>query len=120
MLSFLAFTTSQRSFIFPVHYFIFSHRLEGLDSKAYEAFQASRNLRDVVDRVLAHRTGEGGKLQVKAQLMTPVLPMLAEACKSVDFAFKRVSSLYLLTTYPAEHKCFSRLKSHKLFGFRVN
>ena len=98
MLSSLAVTTSQRSFILAVHYSIFSHRLEGLDSNAYEAFQASRNLRDVVDRVLAHRTGEGGKLQVKAQLMTPVLPMLAEACKSVDFAFKRVSSLYLLTT----------------------
>lgn len=64
--------------------------LEGLDSNAYQAFQASRNLRDVVDRVLAHRTGEGGKLQVRAQLMTPVLPMLAEACKSVEMAMRKV------------------------------
>lgn len=69
------------------------HVLEGLDSKAYEAFQASRNLRDVVDRVLAHKTGEGDKLTVRAQLMTPVLPMLAEACKSVGYAMKKVRFL---------------------------
>ena len=68
-------------------------RLEGLDSNAYEAFQASRNLKDVVDRVLAHRSGEGGQLQVRAQLMTPVLPMLAEACKSVGYAMKKVCSI---------------------------
>jgi len=64
-------------------------RLEGLDSNAYEAFQASRNLRDVVDRVAHHNTS-GGQLQVRAALMTPVLPMLAEACKSVGYAMKKV------------------------------
>ena len=57
--------------------------LEGLDPNAYEAFQASRDLRDVVDRVLEIKKGvaEGKpgmskKLSVKASVMTPILPML--------------------------------------------
>lgn len=56
--------------------------LDGLDPNAYAAFQASRNLRDVVDRVIANRNGGdkpgmGSKaLSVRASLMTPVLPML--------------------------------------------
>ena len=60
--------------------FLFS--LDGLDPNAYAAFQASRNLRDVVDRVIANRNsgekpGMGSKtLSVRASLMTPVLPML--------------------------------------------
>ena len=56
--------------------------LDGLDENAYAAFQASRDLRDVIDRVLQGRK-EGGKegggktkLSVRAALMTPVLPML--------------------------------------------
>ena len=58
--------------------------LDGLEPNAYEAFQASRNLKDVVDRVLKNKTEawENGKpglakrLNIKASLMTPVLPML--------------------------------------------
>ena len=58
--------------------------LEGLDPNAYEAFQASRDLRDVVDRVMTNkrsaeengRPGMVKKLSVKANLMTPILPML--------------------------------------------
>ena len=56
--------------------------LDGLDPNAYAAFQASRNLRDVVDRVLKNREDNDGKpgmnkkLSVRAALMTPVLPML--------------------------------------------
>ncbi|KAK7093638.1 hypothetical protein V1264_007347 [Littorina saxatilis] len=73
------------------------HILDGLDPNAYAAFQASRNLKDVVDRVQqnkqdAQENGKPGlakKLSVKASLMTPVLPMLAEACKSVEYAFKK-------------------------------
>lgn len=73
------------------------HILDGLDPNAYAAFQASRNLRGVVDRVLKHKLDakEKGKpgltkiLSIKASLMTPVLPMLAEACKSVEQAFKK-------------------------------
>ena len=56
--------------------------LDGLDPNAYAAFQASRNLQDVVDRVLKNREEDDGKpgmskkLSVRASLMTPVLPML--------------------------------------------
>ncbi|XP_076451969.1 DNA ligase 3-like [Babylonia areolata] len=73
------------------------HILDGLDPNAYAAFQASRDLRGVVERVVKHRveareTGKPGltkSLSIKASLMTPVLPMLAEACKSVEYAFKK-------------------------------
>ncbi len=54
-------------------------RLDGLDTKAYDAFQTSRNLKDVVERVIALRTGGAGlkkQLSVRANLMTPILPML--------------------------------------------
>lgn len=56
------------------------YRLDALDENAYAAFQASRNLRDVVDRVMENKAGGvpgmKKKLSVKASLMTPVLPML--------------------------------------------
>lgn len=56
------------------------YRLDALDDNAYAAFQASRNLRDVVDRVMENKAGGvpgmKKKLSVKASLMTPVLPML--------------------------------------------
>ena len=56
--------------------------LEAVDPNAYEAFQASRDLLDVVERVLENRKASNGqpgmtkKLSVRANLMTPVLPML--------------------------------------------
>ena len=58
--------------------FFFS-RLEGLDPNAYEAFQTSRNLKDVVERAIKLKTSKLGltkKLSVRANLMTPILPML--------------------------------------------
>ena len=63
-------------------------RLEALDPNAYEAFQASRNLRDVVDRVIAKNDansvpGMSKKLSVRANLMTPVLPMLVSTSVKV-------------------------------------
>ncbi|WAR14439.1 DNLI3-like protein [Mya arenaria] len=54
-------------------------QLDALDPNAYAAFQASRDLRDVVERVVENRgdkPGLGKKLSVRASLMTPVLPML--------------------------------------------
>lgn len=53
--------------------------LEALDPNAYAAFQASRNLKDVVERVMENKDAKPGmskKLSVRASLMTPVLPML--------------------------------------------
>lgn len=57
-------------------------RLDALDPNAYEAFKASRNLQDVVERVLRNEQevekepGQRRALSVQASLMTPVQPML--------------------------------------------
>lgn len=90
------------------------HILDALDPNAYEAFKASRNLRDVVDRVTASREAAGRnglakKLSIRANLMTPVQPMLAEACKSVAQAFKRCpNGMYAEIKYDGE-----RVQVHK-------
>lgn len=60
---------------------LISFSLEALDSNAYEAFKASKNLRDVVDRVekskdAVNKGGLSKKLSIRASLMTPVQPML--------------------------------------------
>ncbi|XP_049492578.1 DNA ligase 3 isoform X4 [Panthera uncia] len=71
------------------------HVLDALDPNAYEAFKASRNLQDVVERVLRNEQevekepGRRRALSVQASLMTPVQPMLAEACKSIEQAMKK-------------------------------
>uniref|UniRef100_P97386-2 Isoform Beta of DNA ligase 3 n=1 Tax=Mus musculus TaxID=10090 RepID=P97386-2 len=71
------------------------HVLDALDPNAYEAFKASRNLQDVVERVLHNEQevekdpGRRRALRVQASLMTPVQPMLAEACKSIEYAMKK-------------------------------
>ncbi|XP_004684961.1 PREDICTED: DNA ligase 3 [Condylura cristata] len=69
------------------------HVLDALDPNAYEAFKASRNLQDVVERVLRNEQekepGQRRTLSVQASLMTPVQPMLAEACKSIEYAMKK-------------------------------
>ncbi|KAM7435288.1 DNA ligase 3 [Porites harrisoni] len=72
------------------------HVLDALDPDAYEAFQASNNLSDVVQRCLQKKQIKAGvlpgmskKLSIRASLMTPVKPMLAEACKSFSQAVKK-------------------------------
>jgi len=55
--------------------------LDGLGPNAYEAFQASRDLRAVVNKVMRVNDGSAkGELtksiSVTALLMTPILPML--------------------------------------------
>lgn len=56
--------------------------LDAVDPNAYDAFKASRNLGDVIDRVLRNQqeasSGSGPRklLTVEASLMTPVQPML--------------------------------------------
>lgn len=60
-------------------------RLDALDPNAYEAFKASRNLQDVVERVLRNeqevekQPGQRRALSVQASLMTPVQPMLVRS-----------------------------------------
>ncbi|XP_041479664.1 DNA ligase 3-like [Lytechinus variegatus] len=91
------------------------HILDALDPNAYEAFQASRDLLDVVTRVLANQKASNGvpgmtkKLSVRAALMTPVLPMLAEACKSVEMGMRKCpNGMYAEIKYDGE-----RVQIHK-------
>ncbi|NXG55021.1 DNLI3 ligase, partial [Hemiprocne comata] len=91
------------------------HVLDALDPNAYEAFKASRNLQDVVERVLRNRQeaekapGVKRTLSVQASLMTPVQPMLAEACKSIEYAMKKCpNGMYAEIKYDGE-----RVQVHK-------
>ncbi|KAI8420782.1 hypothetical protein MSG28_007990 [Choristoneura fumiferana] len=71
------------------------HILEGVHPNAYNVFQTSRDLNMVIDRILSESSGVKHKdfiqkgVSAKLTLMTPVLPMLAEACKSVEMAMKK-------------------------------
>uniref|UniRef100_A0A4W4EA60 DNA ligase n=1 Tax=Electrophorus electricus TaxID=8005 RepID=A0A4W4EA60_ELEEL len=91
------------------------HVLDALDPNAYDAFKASRNLGDVIDRVLRNHqeaTNGGGPrkfLSIEATLMTPVQPMLAEACKSIEHAMKKCpNGMYSEIKYDGE-----RVQVHK-------
>ncbi|XP_053379767.1 DNA ligase 3-like [Mercenaria mercenaria] len=94
------------------------HILDALDPNAYAAFQASRDLRDVVERVIENREsgdkpGLGKKLSVRASLMTPVLPMLAEACRSVGYAMKKCpNGFYAEIKYDGERVQLHKKGSH--------
>lgn len=71
------------------------HILEGVHPDAYRVFQTSRDLDMVIDRVFTqtdkvkHKDALQKSMQAKLVLMIPVLPMLAEACKSVEMAMKK-------------------------------
>ncbi|XP_051748942.1 LOW QUALITY PROTEIN: DNA ligase 3 [Ctenopharyngodon idella] len=91
------------------------HVLDAVDPNAYDAFKASRNLGDVIDRVLRNQqeasNGSGPRkiLSVEASLMTPVQPMLAEACKSIEHAMKKCpNGMYSEIKYDGE-----RVQVHK-------
>ncbi|KPP63725.1 DNA ligase 3-like [Scleropages formosus] len=94
---------------------LISKNLDAVDPNAYDAFKASRNLGDVIDRVLQNQqessNGSGPKkiLSVEASLMTPVQPMLAEACKSIEYAMKKCpNGMYSEIKYDGE-----RVQVHK-------
>lgn len=91
------------------------HILDAVDPNAYDAFKASRNLGDVIDRVLRNQqdasngTGPRKILSIEASLMTPVQPMLAEACKSIEYAMKKCpNGMYSEIKYDGE-----RVQVHK-------
>ena len=67
------------------------HILEALHKDAHEAFNSSRKIDTVLDKILELREAgtPNGPLDVGAALMTPVQPMLAQACKSVNMAFDK-------------------------------
>ncbi|CAO2644533.1 DNA ligase 3 [Lemmus lemmus] len=74
---------------------LIKHDLKMNSGAKHVAFKASRNLQDVVERVLHNEQevekdpGRRRALSVQASLMTPVQPMLAEACKSIEYAMKK-------------------------------
>ncbi|KAF7655900.1 hypothetical protein LDENG_00048330 [Lucifuga dentata] len=91
------------------------HILDAVDPNAYSAFKASRNLGDVIERVLRNQQEASGSsgprklLTIEALLMTPVQPMLAEACKSVEYAMKKCpNGMYSEIKYDGE-----RVQVHK-------
>ncbi|XP_012677474.2 DNA ligase 3 [Clupea harengus] len=91
------------------------HVLDAVDPNAYDAFKASRNLGDVIERVLRNQqdasngSGPRKSLKIEASLMTPVQPMLAEACKSVEYAMKKCpNGMYSEIKYDGE-----RVQVHK-------
>ncbi|XP_046819476.1 DNA ligase 3 isoform X1 [Vespa crabro] len=81
------------------------HILSAVHEDAFKAFQVSMNLETVVQRFMPTTsmpsststkgttllTSPGGT-KIALSLMTPVLPMLAEACKSVEMAMKKCSN----------------------------
>lgn len=87
------------------------HVLDALHKDAHEAFNSSRNIESVLDRILELRQSgtPNGKLEVGASLMTPVQPMLALACKSVEMAFEKCpNGMYSEIKYDGE-----RVQLHK-------
>lgn len=69
--------------IFDIYLTCLLFSLDALDPNAYEAFQASNNLSDVVQRCMQKKEakasvlpGMSKKLSIRASLMTPVKPML--------------------------------------------
>ncbi|XP_022127272.2 DNA ligase 3 [Pieris rapae] len=70
------------------------HILEGVHPDAYKVFQTSRDLDLVIDKVLKtnlvkHKYASQKSVHANLSLMTPILPMLAEACKSIEMAMKK-------------------------------
>ncbi|CAN8030804.1 unnamed protein product [Ixodes persulcatus] len=89
------------------------HILEALHPNAYQSFQASRNLEDVV------RTAKEGNVSVSASLMTPMIPMLAEPCGSPDAAFARCpDGMYAEIKYDGERVQLHKQGSNFLFFSR--
>ncbi|KAK9887990.1 hypothetical protein WA026_000280 [Henosepilachna vigintioctopunctata] len=68
------------------------HILDGVHPDAYEAYQSSRDLKSVLKQCLSFEgkpVNSNKGITAKISLLTPVLPMLAEACKSVEMAMKK-------------------------------
>ena len=90
--------------------------LDAITTNAYEAFKVSRDLNDVINRSVALlKTNESSKpglkkdLSIKITLMKAVKPMLADACKSCEAAFKKCpNGIYAEIKYDGE-----RLQVHK-------
>lgn len=74
------------------------HILEALHKDAYAAFQTSRDIKSVVSNALEAKGKSKNKnkevksrkeMDIDINMMTPVLPMLAQPCKSVEMALEK-------------------------------
>ncbi|CAG9769457.1 unnamed protein product [Ceutorhynchus assimilis] len=61
------------------------HVLEGIHPDAYNVYKTSKDLDGVVERCFGNRKVQSAEVKI----LTPVFPMLAEACKSVEYAMKK-------------------------------
>ncbi|KAF7281298.1 hypothetical protein GWI33_004880 [Rhynchophorus ferrugineus] len=61
------------------------HILEGVHPDAYDVYKASKDLDGVIERCFKSKNVESADIKI----LTPVFPMLAEACKSVEYAMKK-------------------------------
>lgn len=88
------------------------HVLNAIHHSAYEAFQNSQDLPSVIKRILGDNENVASKkktVSATITVMIPVLPMLAEACKSVEYAMKKCpNGMYSEIKYDGE-----RVQLHK-------
>lgn len=91
------------------------HILQGIHADAYEVYQSSRDLDAVVSKCLGETNKTVSGVKASVSLMTPCLPMLAEACKSVEQAMAKCpNGMYSEIKYDGErvqvHKTGSEFK----------
>lgn len=87
------------------------HILDGIHPDAYTVYQSSRDLNVVINRCLLNLSNNNGGKEVDAKIsvMTPMLPMLAQPCKSVEDAIKKCpNGMYSEIKYDGE-----RVQVHK-------
>nr|XP_012555299.2 DNA ligase 3 isoform X2 [Hydra vulgaris] len=91
------------------------HFFDALDSSAYALFQASSDLKSVIEKWTQLNSEEklssGTKnlLSIETSVMTPIKPMLADACKSIEQAIKKCpNGMYSEIKYDGE-----RVQVHK-------
>lgn len=86
------------------------HILEAVHPDAYQAFQTTRDI-DIVVMKCVPTVGEPTQtaLKIDVKILTPVLPMLAEVCKSVGQAIRKCpNGMYSEVKYDGE-----RVQVHK-------
>ncbi|KAL1138090.1 hypothetical protein AAG570_009785 [Ranatra chinensis] len=89
------------------------HILDAVHPDAYEAFQTSRDINSIIKKIAGNssspsKTGTN-TIDIGLSLLTPVLPMLAQACKSVEEAMKKCpNGMYSEIKYDGE-----RVQVHK-------
>lgn len=85
------------------------HILDGIHPSAYEAFQASHDLKAIIERINEDGKNEEINLSKQLTIMTPIRPMLAEPCRSIEYAFKKCpNGMYAEIKYDGE-----RVQVHK-------